>query len=162
MIKHIEYLNNLSKIISDITESQSDNIEKAAVAFSDALTSGHNIFLFGTGHSSLLSQEIFYRAGGLVNIRPVLNEDLMLHISASESTEKERLPGYAEKLFSEYNMKSGDIIVIISNSGRNEAAVDLALKCKENSLTVVALTNIAHSSSSLSRHVSGKRLFEIA
>lgn len=162
MIKHLEYLNNLNKIITDIIDTQSGNTEKTASAFADALSYGHNIFLFGTGHSSLLAQEIFYRAGGLVNIRPVLDEDLMLHISASESTEKERLPGYADKLFSEYKMASGDVIVIISNSGRNGAAVDLALKCKENGITVVALTNIAHSSSGVSRHKSGKRLFEIA
>jgi len=162
MKKHIEYLNNLQRIIDDIVNSQSGNIEKCALLLADALTSGHNIFLFGTGHSSLLAQELFYRAGGLVNIRPVLDEDLMLHVSASGSTEKERLPGYAEKLFNKYEMKSGDVIVIISNSGRNGAAVDLAIKCKENKLTVVALTNISHSSAEESRHESGKRLFEIA
>ena len=59
-------------------------------------------------------------------------------------------------------IKRGDVIVIISNSGRNGVPVDMAQLCKQNGVTVIALTNIEHSTSSPSRHKSGKRLFELA
>ena len=162
MKKSLEYLNNLQRILSQVTEKQMDAIDRCAESFARALENDNTIFLFGTGHSHMLSEELFYRAGGLVKIQPVLETALMLHESASKSTEIERLEGYAEILFNTYDMKKDDVIVIASNSGRNGIPVDMALLAKEKGLTVVALTSISHSSASPSRHRSGKRLFEIA
>lgn len=162
MKKSLEYLNNLQRILNEITQKQMSAIDECSAAFANALENNHNIFLFGTGHSHMLAEELFYRAGGLVKIQPVLETALMLHESASKSTEIERLEGYAEILFNSYRMKKDDVIVIASNSGRNGIPVDMALLAKEKGLTVIALTNLNHSKSSPSRHKSGKRLFEIA
>lgn len=110
----------------------------------------------------MLAEELFYRAGGLVNIHPILETALMLHESASKSTEIERLEGYAEIIFDSYGIKSGDVLVIISNSGRNGVCVDMASIAKEKGVTLVALTNLRHSQSGASRHKSGKKLYEFA
>lgn len=162
MKKHLEYLRNLNLIIENIIASQDGEIAKCAEAFAKALKNDRSIFLFGTGHSHMLAEELFYRAGGLVKIQPVLETSLMLHEGAAKSTEIERLDGYADILFQSYRMKQDDVIVIISNSGRNGVPVDMALLAKEKGMTVIALTNINHSSASPSRHKSGKRLYEIA
>ena len=162
MEKPNAYLNNLQQILTRIMETQMTAIEECAKTFANTLIGGHNIFLFGTGHSHMLAEELFYRAGGIVNIHPVLETALMLHESASKSTEMERLPGYAQILFDSYGMKADDLIVIISNSGRNGVCVDLADTAKKAGLTVVALTNMEHSKSAVSRHPSGKRLYELA
>lgn len=162
MKKTVEYLNNLSKIIEEISNTQLEAIEKASVIFADALENGRNIYLFGTGHSHMLAEELFYRAGGLVKLHPVLEPSLMLHESASQSTENERLEGYAQKIFDDYKMKKDDVIVIISNSGRNGVCVDLAQLVKENGMCLIALTNLNHSMSMASRHPSGKKLYEFA
>ena len=160
--KPLEYLENLSRILDEIAGKQTESIEQCSEAFARTLENGGNIFLFGTGHSHMLAEELFYRAGGLVNIRPVLETALMLHESASKSTEMERLEGYAAVLFDSYQMKKGDVIVIISNSGRNGVCVDMASLAREKGLTVVALTNMRHSASMESRHPSGKKLYEFA
>ena len=110
----------------------------------------------------MLAEELFYRAGGLVKLHPVLEPPLMLHESASQSTINERLDGYAQKIFDDYKMKKGDVIVIASNSGRNGVCVDLAQLVKENGMCLIALTNLNHSKSMLSRHPSGKKLYEFA
>ncbi len=162
MSKSLEYLKNLSRIIEDITNNEISSIDECGNAFAKALETGHNIYLFGTGHSHMLAEELFYRAGGLVNLHPVLETALMLHESASKSTEIERLQGYADILFDSYDMKKDDVIVIISNSGRNGVCVDMAQLAKEKGMTVVALTNLNHSKSSSSRHPSGKKLYEFA
>ena len=99
MNKSLEYLDNLRNVLNEIAETQLGAIDACAAAFARTLESGHEIFLFGTGHSHMLAEELFYRAGGLVRVRPVLETALMLHESASKSTEMERLPGYAEILF---------------------------------------------------------------
>ncbi len=162
MKKSVEYINIVKNLIKKIETDGAENIEKTALALSDTLISGKRIFIFGTGHSHMLCEELFYRAGGLVNIQPVLVDELMLHISASLSTEAERQEGYAEKIFNEYNMKADDTVIIISNSGRNGVVVDMALLCKKKKLKVIALTSLSHTYAGQSRHKSGKRLCEIA
>ena len=162
MKKYLEYINANQKIIEKIATEGAESIEKAAQLFSDALVNDRKIFLFGTGHSHMLAEELFYRAGGLVKIQPILDPPLMLHISASDSTLAERVEGAAESLFNEYGIKANDVIVIISNSGRNGVIVDMALLCKEKGVKVIALTNLKHTYAGASRHKSGKRLCEIA
>lgn len=162
MSKYIEYIETVQGIIEQIKTDGAPNVIKTAVTFKEALEKGNNIYLFGTGHSHMLAEELFYRAGGLVKIQPILNEPLMLHESASYSTEIERQEGLAESLFDEYGIKKDDVIIIISNSGRNGVIVDMALLCKERGVKVIALTNINHTMSGASRHKSGKRLCEIA
>lgn len=162
MKKYIEYIENVKNIIEKIETAGAESIEKTAKIIADTLINGSRIYLFGTGHSHMLAEELFYRAGGLVNIQPVLVESLMLHISASESTVAERKEGMAEEIFREYSMSADDTVIIISNSGRNGVIVDMALLCKKEGLNVIALTNLEHTYSGESRHKSGKRLCEIA
>ncbi|MBQ4626939.1 MAG: SIS domain-containing protein [Clostridia bacterium] len=162
MKKYIEYINSIKEITERIANKEAESIEKAATAFSDALIQNKKTYIFGTGHSHMLAEELFYRAGGLVKIQPVLVESLMLHIDAYGSTEAERIEGFAEKIFDDYSMAEGDTIIIISNSGRNGVIVDMALLCKKKGLNVIALTNLEHTNSGASRHKSGKRLCEIA
>lgn len=162
MKKYSEYINNVKNVISQIENTCTESIEKTANAFADALLEGRRIILFGTGHSHMLCEELFYRAGGLLNIQPILIDTLMLHIDAAGSTVAEREEGLADKIFDDYTLKSGDVIVIISNSGRNGVVIDMALLCKEKGLTVIALTNLRHTNAGTSRHQSGKRLCEIA
>ncbi len=161
MNKHIEYISNIKNIIDKIENEGEEKIETVAQILSKTLMAGKRIFLFGTGHSHMLSEELFYRAGGLVNIQPILVDKLMLHVSASGSTLAEREEGIAEKIFEEYKMSIDDTVIIISNSGRNGVIVDMALLCKEKGLNTIALTNLEHTYAGLSRHKSGKRLCEI-
>ncbi len=160
MNRSAEYFKNLISVLNEVSEMK--ETDRCAALFADTLEKGKNIYLFGTGHSHMLAEEMFYRAGGLVNIRPILETSLMLHESASKSTEIERLGGYAEIIFEHYGVSEGDTMVIISNSGRNGVCVEMALFCKEKGVNVVALTSVKHSMAGASRHKSGKRLFEIA
>lgn len=162
MNKYLEYIENCQAIIKKISTDGADSIEKSADTIAETILNGKRLYLFGTGHSHMLAEELFYRAGGLVNIQPILVEPLMLHISASESTTAERVEGYADKIYAEYGLSKGDTIIIISNSGRNGVIVDMALLCQENGLNVIALTNLEHTYAGASRHKSGKRLCEIA
>ena len=126
MSKAVEYFKNLQKILERIVAEQGINIEIASRAVADTLKNGGRIHAFGTGHSHMLAEEIFYRAGGLVNVNPILESSLMLHESAAKSTELERLEGYGEILFSHHSITDKDILFHFSNSGRNGVAIDQA------------------------------------
>ncbi|MBQ5824463.1 MAG: sugar isomerase domain-containing protein, partial [Clostridia bacterium] len=126
MKKYLEYIDNCRSIIEKISTEGKESIERTADLFTETMISGKRLYLFGTGHSHMLAEELFYRAGGLVNVQPILVEPLMLHISASDSTTAERVEGYADKIFAEYRLSKDDTIIIISNSGRNGVIVDMA------------------------------------
>lgn len=161
MSNAVKYFENLQVIISRIMSEQLENVEKAARAVADTLKNGGRIHTFGTGHSHMLAEEIFYRAGGLVNVNPILESSLMLHESAAKSTELERLEGYGEILFEHHSIKSNDILFLFSNSGRNGVAIDLALIAKEKGVKTVIITNMEHTMKGASRHSSGKKLYEL-
>lgn len=162
MSKSVEYFENLQKILARIATEQLDNIEKAARAVADTLENGGRVHAFGTGHSHMLAEEIFYRAGGLVNVNPILETSLMLHESAAKSTELERLEGYGEILFDHHSISNKDILFLFSNSGRNGVAIDLALIAGDRGVKTVVITNMEHTMQGASRHSSGKKLFEAA
>ncbi len=161
MSKAIEYFENLQRIIARIATEQLENIEKAARAVADTLENGGRIHTFGTGHSHMLAEEIFYRAGGLVNVNPILETSLMLHEGAAKSTEIERLEGYGEMLFTHHSIKENDILFLFSNSGRNGVAIDMGIVARERGVKTVVITNMEHTRQGASRHSSGKKLYQL-
>jgi uncharacterized phosphosugar-binding protein len=120
------------------------------------------IYTSGTGHSHMLAEEIFYRAGGFARVIPILDPDLMLHKDASGSTEVERREGYAQTLLQQYSITSKDVFIISSNSGRNSVSVEMAQIAQANGAKVIVITNYAHSKSVDSRHSSGLKLFQVS
>jgi len=142
--------------------SQREALESAASMVAEALMAGRFLYAFGTGHSHMLAEEIFYRAGGLARSCAILDPPLMLHESASASSQREQQTGMAAVLLDRYPVHRGDVLLIASNSGRNSVTIDLALLARERGLRTVAVTSLQHSRAFASRHPSGKRLFEIA
>lgn len=161
MSKATEYIENAQKIIQKIADTQSDKIDAAARLVTNTLECGHKVFAFGTGHSHMLAEELFYRAGGLVKIHPIFETALMLHESASVSTLMERLGGYGEIIFNDYGLERGDTLLLFSNSGRNGAVIDLALLARKNEVSTIVVTNMNHTLAGDTRHPSGKKLFEL-
>ncbi|MBT7027163.1 MAG: sugar isomerase domain-containing protein, partial [Verrucomicrobia bacterium] len=113
--------------IEVLADSQMTQIETAAGWFAEAMNAGRLVYVFGTGHSHMLAEELFYRAGGLARVVPMLHPPLMLHESASTSTQAERDPDVVGELLKQYPMTGGDVLVVASNSGRNACPVELAM-----------------------------------
>jgi uncharacterized phosphosugar-binding protein len=157
-----EYFEKVLHAIEEVKNEESENIEISAKAVFDTLESDGLIYVFGTGHSHMLAEEMFYRAGGLVTVYPVLSSCFMLHEGAEHSSESERTPGLARRLLESYRITSKDLLLIISNSGVNCAPVEAALYAKEIGLRTVAVTSLAHSLSVTPKNLEGARLFEIA
>lgn len=158
----LNYIDEIQKLINNIKETQNDNIIKAAEMFVEAIKNDKIIHVFGTGHSHMIAIEMFVRAGGLANIEAMLDNTILTNFGARKSGNIERLSGLAEIIWNDYEIKSGDIMFIVSNSGRNAVPVEMAMIAKEKGIYLIALTSLNHSRNCESRHKSGKRLFELA
>lgn len=162
MKAHEQYFDNLFETLERVLTEQEETMETAAQCIASCIAAKRMVYTFGTGHGHLLALELFYRAGGLVRVCPIIDECLMLHISASESTDWERRTGFAAELFSRYPAQAGDVLICVSNSGRNAAPIEMTEAAKERGLFTIALTSLHHSQSVSARTLSGKRLFEVA
>jgi uncharacterized phosphosugar-binding protein len=120
------------------------------------------IHTFGTGHSHLLAEEIFYRAGGLAAIYPILDERLMLHKEVVKGSQNERLPGLARELIDQHPIASGDVVIVISNSGGNQVTIDLVKLAKGLGAKVIAVTSVNHATSSAARSSASEKIHQLA
>ncbi|HEY7736543.1 MAG TPA: SIS domain-containing protein [Candidatus Limnocylindrales bacterium] len=156
------YLEVVQELLGRLGRDEWPKIEAAAEMLADALAGGHDIHAFGTGHSHVLAEELFYRAGGLVRIRPLLFEGLMLHASAPLSTSLERLPGLAEALLADHPIAPGDVLIVASNSGGNAVTSELARRVRAGGARVIAITSLQHATSAAARSNDQPRLHEFA
>lgn len=156
-----QYLSQAVEKLQWVARQQAQQIAIAGAAVARAIANGGLWRLFGTGHSHMLAEEVFYRAGGLVPVAPILESSLMLHESALQSTALERLPGLAQVLFESQRMAPPDVLLIASNSGRNAVPVEMARLAKQAGIYTIAITSLEHSAHVASRDASGLRLYEV-
>jgi uncharacterized phosphosugar-binding protein len=157
-----EFLDKALEVAQRAAGTQVGPIRVAAALVVEALTSGKRFWVFGTGHSHALAEELYGRAGGLADARAILEPGLMLHEGLEKSSLLERLPGLADVLLATHDVAEGDVVLIASNSGRNAVPVEFALGARRRGATVIALTSMAHSTTTTSRAPGGQRLFETA
>ena len=156
------YISIVKSLIDGVESTQSDMIEKAASLTADALVSGGYVFTFGTGHSHILAEEIFYRAGGIARVYPILEDSLMLHKAAARSSALERISGIASALLDDIDaVKCGGVLFLFSNSGCNTVAIEMAEEAGKRGLKTICITNVTHSSKMISRHPKGLKLMDV-
>ena len=155
------YLKNIYALLEKLENTQEEVIDQVSEACAEAIYNGGLLYFFGTGHSHMICEEPFYRAGGLGCVSPILETDLMLHEGASKSSSYERVEGLGNVVISHTDVGKGDVLFLISNSGRNCAVIDAALEAKKRGAITVAITSINHSSNVTSRHSGGKNLYQV-
>ena len=156
------YFDLLKEKLNGLIETQSDNIDKAAEMVVESFVSGGNFYGFGTGHSHMIIEELYTRAGGLAFTRAILPPELMLHEMVNKSTNIERLPGYAKALLDLYDISDLDVFLIVSNSGRNSVPVEMALEAKKRGAKVICITSLKHSMQVTSRQKDGLKLYQVS
>ena len=162
MRKTLQYIANMQTLINQVLETQMGKIDEAGSIVANTVMNNGFVYTFGTGHSHMMAEELFYRAGGLARVYPILEEALMLHNGAIKSTEMERLDGYAELILERYECTNRDCLIIASNSGRNAVTIEMANAAHKKGMKVIGLTNLTHSKAQQSRHHSGLKLYQVA
>ena len=157
-----KYLTYAQEKLQQVMWQEMPNICKAAEIVAESCLNGGKLYIFGTGHSHMIAEELYLRAGGLALVHGILPPELMLHEMPTKSTLIERLEGYAQVLADIYHVEAKDTVMVVSNSGRNALPVEMCLEAKKRGAKVIALTSMAHTVHCASRHSSGKKIYEIA
>lgn len=157
-----EYFDEIHRILRQVEATQAEPMDILAARMAGAIKEHKNIYAFGCSHAGILTEELFYRTGGLAVINPILPPGLTLTVRPVTMTSQiERLEGYGKLIVQEAGIAPGDVLIVHSVSGRNPVPVEAALAARESGAFVAAITNIAYSKSVSSRASCGKRLFEV-
>ncbi len=146
----------------DRTSTQKDNIHQAALLVDQTINNGNKFFVYGGGHSHMVTEELYTRAGGVPFISPILEDEIMVHMSANKSNLMETSVEYAGILMEKYGLKANDLLLIVSNSGKGKLTVEFAKLAKEANVRIIALTNQRQAKTTTSVHPSGKLLVDLA
>ena len=161
------YLDIVTRNLNRIEQTQKEAVAKAAKIMADRIAEDKPVFVYGPGgHSNLGTQEIFFRAGGLMHINPILDEGTLLSSGALRSMAIERLPGYGRIVMEKSGFGKGDVLILVNAYGINSAVIDSALFCKETGGTLIAVSSRQHAQNTAqdhpARHPTKKNLCDIA
>src|SRR5215207_5608567 len=106
------YIDGLQAVLERIKREQAHNIALAGGLVADALSAGGVVHAFGTGHSHLIADEAFFRAGGIAAVNPILDERLIFLKGALESTRAERESGLARTLIEGEVVAEKDVAIV--------------------------------------------------
>jgi uncharacterized phosphosugar-binding protein len=138
------YFQTISELQRHVVESQRTVLLEIAQRMAEVTRRDQRLLIFGTGHSHLMAEEGFYRAGGLANVVPILAEHFMLHSLPSLGSALERTPGLADTILERYAPLAGEMLFIFSNSGVNHLPVEMAIHAKERGVFTVGVSSFAY------------------
>ncbi len=161
------YFEKVIANLREVMEGQGENIQAAAELMANAIADDRLIHVYaGGGHTTLCVGEMFFRAGGLANINPVMETGLSVFNQALKYLELERTVEYGASIMRYYDLKKDDVLIIFHNIGINPATIDAAMEAKRQGAKIIAISSSywqeAMPKDHFIRHPSGKNLFDLA
>ena len=141
-------------------------VEDAARFTAERIAAGGRLHHFDTGHTA---REPIARAGGLVGLHGIEVDYELRHPVPPGREGSGLLQSYVydvEQLgatvAARANLAAGDVLWLVSNSGKEAFPVALALGAQARGCAVVAVTSVAFSDALEPRHSSKRRVHEVA
>jgi uncharacterized phosphosugar-binding protein len=163
-----QWLTNARDVMTQIEETQMENIRKAAEVMAASIEAGRWVHTFGCGHATIPIEEMYPRIGGFVGFHPMVELPLTFftritgEMGVHQFVFLERVEGYGVEIMKGYNFDSRDTMWVFSHSGINNVNIDVALEAKKKGMKVIAYGSAAAAKGKQTRHSSGKTIFDIA
>jgi uncharacterized phosphosugar-binding protein len=162
MRKFEEYFTAVLEMVDEILQTQSQEIERAANIVSQTIAQHGLIHTVGVGHSHCLAEDVFWRAGTLVQIHAILEPSMIGTTEIVKSAYMEKLEGTGSILCDYHRIKPPDALIAISNSGNNAMPIDVAIEAGKRGVKVIAVCSVKYAKSLKARHSSGKKLLDVS
>lgn len=136
------YFAAIQENFKQVNDTQGENIQAAARLMADAIAEDRLIHVYGGGgHTTLCMGEMFFRAGGLSCINPIMETGLSVFNQALKYLELERTVNYGSAIMKYYDLQPGDVLIIFHNIGINPATIDAAMEAKRARAKIIAVSS---------------------
>jgi predicted NBD/HSP70 family sugar kinase/uncharacterized phosphosugar-binding protein len=162
-----DYLEQCRGLLETVAAQQPE-IRRAADWFTEAILAGRMVHVFGSGHSRMMVEEMWPRYGSFPGFNPIVELSLTFHtpvVGANGQRQAmflENVPGLADRILRNFDVRRPDAALVVSSSGGNTVAVEMAEGFRDRGLKVVAIVSRRHCESSPSRHPRGVKLPDVA
>ncbi len=163
-----QWLNNARDVMSNIEDTQMENIQAASTVMADSIEAGCWVHTFGCGHATLPIEEMYPRIGGFVGFHPMIELPLTFFtnivggMSVQQFVFLERVEGYGNEIMKGHNFDPKDTMWLFSHTGINAVNIDIALESRKKGMKVIVFGSAGEAKDKKSRHSSGKTLFDLA
>jgi len=164
----LQYYTAAAQAIEEVKNMQMDAIVTASGICAEKIGRGGVVFLFGSGHSRMMVDEMTPRQGCFVGFYPLV-ELAVANYSAivgpnglRSALYLEKYEGYAEQILQSFHFGPDDGFIIISTSGIRPLVVEMAMGARLRKLPVIAIVSRRHCDSARPAHSSGKKLIDVA
>jgi uncharacterized phosphosugar-binding protein len=157
-----------SRGLIDAVEAQLPLVDQAAALFAKTILSGRMVHVFGSGHSRIMTEEMWPRYGSFPGWNPIVELSLSFHnlvVGANGQRQAmflENVSGLAGRILRNYDLTTEDSALIISSSGCNVVPIEMAEGFHQRGIKVVAIISREHSDASTSKRDDGKKLQDFA
>lgn len=160
------YLTSIQALLTRIETEEREPLDRAAAKLADQVALDRIVHVYGPGgHSNLASQEIFFRAGGLMHVEAILDEGTLLSNGALRSMAIERTPGYGRVVIADRRLGPESLLLLVNAYGINAALIDAALEAKSRGAFVIGVSSRDHAANTApthpARHPTKKNLHEV-
>lgn len=162
------YFDIAMDILGRLRSTQIANIEAAAEICADAIANRGLVFVFGSGHSHFMCEELTPRQGGIVGFFPLVEMAFSNYASIIGTNglrlalQLEKCGGLAEEILKSIRFGPKDCFLLVSTSGIRPLVVEMAMGARERGMKTIALVSRQHSDQSAPNHASGKKLVDLA
>jgi len=161
-----DYMQGVTDLMRRIQHEERDRLDAAARLMAAQIAQDRLIHVFGPGgHSNLATQEVFFRAGGLMHVNAILDAGTLLSNGALRSMAMERTPGYGKIVIDDQGLGSDDLLILVNAYGINAALIDAALTARDRGATLIGISSHSHadetSADHPARHPSKRNLHDL-
>jgi uncharacterized phosphosugar-binding protein len=138
----MEYLVDVQGRLAAVEAAQAENLRRAGAMIADAVGEDRLVHVYGGGgHTCMMVFEMFFRAGGLACINPIMGHDISPMCQALKYLEVERTTGYGACLIRYYDLAKDDLLIVFHNIGFNPTTIDAADEAKKRGAKIIAVTS---------------------
>lgn len=148
-----EYFNSVTDLMRRIQTEEREALEAAGKLIAAQIAKDKLVHVFGPGgHSNLATQEVFFRAGGLMHMNAILDEGTLLSNGALRSMAIERTPGYGRIVIENQNLGEGDLLLLVNAYGINAALIDAAITARDRGVSLIGVSSRSHAEQTAPDH----------
>lgn len=147
------YFTAVTGLMQQILDTEQDAVAAGAALLADQIAEDRLVHVYGPGgHSNLGSQEVFFRAGGLMHVSAILDEGTLLSSGALRSMAMERTPGYGRLVIDDAGLDDTAALILVNAYGINAALIDAALRARELGVRTVGISSREHADGTAADH----------